>query len=340
MTIAMIMSQNRLEQEHAMLSRLVVGLMNDGRQVVRIVPTSPDDELAKVERAMSLAKRLSVPMPVSRLRRSTRTEEVIEVLEKANTTAIVTFGKQSLQVAKDVSSILDIPILAEVVSMKEAKRTKTTSPVWRWFAATPTLHRIIQERVGDERAAFVPLGTTTPNRTKEDPETLTKKCVVILDAASSPKTTRSVLEVLSKVDDIHIFIELTGSKQHRVWRSVHALEIHDKVTCLHDMSALRSLIVHADLVILPATSVPIRTILLEAMRWDVPIVASPIDEFDMLVDEETALIARDDWTEPLNRILKDPLLAHRIGHAGSELVATHYASAAQIAAFDAAFSPI
>ncbi|MBT5408899.1 MAG: hypothetical protein HOK75_01395, partial [Phycisphaerae bacterium] len=46
MSVVMIMSQDRIDQEHAMLNRLVVGLANDGNQVVRIVPPTPHDEPA------------------------------------------------------------------------------------------------------------------------------------------------------------------------------------------------------------------------------------------------------------------------------------------------------
>lgn len=38
MTVAMLMSKDRLEQEHAMFNRLVVGLLDNGNQVIRVVP--------------------------------------------------------------------------------------------------------------------------------------------------------------------------------------------------------------------------------------------------------------------------------------------------------------
>ena len=53
MSVVMIMSQDRIDQEHAMLNRLVVGLANDGNQVVRIVTPTPHDEPVLHERAVS-----------------------------------------------------------------------------------------------------------------------------------------------------------------------------------------------------------------------------------------------------------------------------------------------
>jgi len=339
MTIAMIMSQDRLEQEHTMLNRLVVGLINDGRQVIRIIPTPANDELAPYEKAVSLAKRVCVSMPVTWLLRSARRDTIVEALQKTEASVITVFGRQALKVAADVKAALDIPVLYEVVSMRDAKRTKSSSQVSRWFAATPSIQSAIAQRVGQDRAALVPLGIATPTSSKEHlAMSASYRCLVILDATSDPKATRTILNLLSKMQNINIFLELSGRKQHQVWRCVRDLDMHDRVTCLREVSELRSLIVRCDLVILPAQSVPIRTVLLEAMRYGVPVVSAQIDGFDMLVDEETALIVNGNWKESLERILDDSDLAKRIGQGGSDLVAAHYASATQIAAFDDAVS--
>ena len=45
MTVAMVISKDRLEQEHAMFNRLVVGLLDAGNQVIRVVPETETDEL-------------------------------------------------------------------------------------------------------------------------------------------------------------------------------------------------------------------------------------------------------------------------------------------------------
>ena len=148
MTIAMIMSQDRLEQEHTMLNRLVVGLINDGRQVIRIIPTPANDELAPYEKAVSLAKRVCVSMPVTWLLRSARRDTIVEALQKTEASVITVFGRQALKVAADVKAALDIPVLYEVVSMRDAKRTKSSSQVSRWFAATPSIQSAIAQQIG------------------------------------------------------------------------------------------------------------------------------------------------------------------------------------------------
>ena len=336
------MSKDRLEQEHAMLNRLSVGLMDNGTQVIQIVPTHSTD-LTPYEQSISLARRFHAPMPVSMLLRKARRDEVFETLEKANTTIIAAFGKQAVQLALDVAPVLNISVLAEVVSMKDASKTKTSSPIWRWFAATPSIERTIASRVGQERTALVPLGVAvheTANNSKYTAASSKEFCLTILEAASDPKATRAILGSLQNEQNIHVFMELKGRHQHRIWRTVQNLEMLDRVTCLRDVGELRSLISQTNLIILPSEKMPVRTVFLEAMRCGVPVISPEIAGFDMLVDEETALIAKGDWQDPLHRMLNNPDLATRIGSAGSELISKHYGSATQIEAFEAAYSLI
>ncbi|MBC8309126.1 MAG: glycosyltransferase [Phycisphaerales bacterium] len=336
MNIAMVMSTDRLDQEHAMLNRIVVGLVNDGDQVIRIVPSTTDDE-STYEKAVSLAKRISTPMPVSRLLRNVRCEELILQLGKNDIDGIIAFGKDAQQVALDISPHVDAPVLREVISMRQAKQVKKSSKVWRWLAATPSIERCIAQRVGEERVALVPLAAATSNAI-ESAESESNCCITILDAASNFKSTKLILEALQTKKDIHVFVELTGRHQHKIWKVIKELKMLDRVTCLRDMAALRSLIVQSDVVLVPSQTMPVRTVLLEVMLASIPIIAAKIDGFDMLIDEETALIVDESWEEPLQRIFEDQILAKRISEAGAHLVATQYASSTQIAAFEASFT--
>ena len=343
MTVAMIMSKDRLDQEHAMLNRLVVGLANDGIQVIRIVPTTPNDELDDFEKAVSLAKRISTPMPISRLLRNTRREEILFQLDKIEVDSIVAFGNEAEKVAIDIAPELNAPILREVVSMRAARRIRKSSKVWRWLAATPSIESVIAKRVGEDRVSLVPLAAATSHAVPINTAmntTKSNRCISILDAASNPKATRKILEAVKDTEDIHIFLELIGHNQHKIWKQVLQLDMLDRVTCLRDMAALRTLIVQTDLVLLPSPSMQVRTILLEVMLASIPIIATTIEGFDMLIDEETAIIVDEDWSNAIDLILQDSHFASRIGDAGANLITEQYASSAQIVAFEASFTLI
>ncbi len=338
MNILMIMSSDRLNQEHAMLNRIVVGLVDEGHQIIRVVPATANDEISPHEKAVSLTKRITTPMPVSWLLRKTRSEDIAGRLEKIRVDAIVAFGKDAIQVALGLSPLLGAPVLKEVVSMHEAKRVRTSSSVWRWLAATPSIERTIARRVGDDRVSLVPIAAATSHNANHSYRT-SNRCISVLDAAANPKTTRLILESFKSIQDVHLFMELTGRHQHATWKHVEQLEMLDRVTCLRDMASLRSLILETDLLLLPSEGTPVRTIVLEAMLHSIPIVATSIEGFDMLIDVETAIITNGSWEQSIHQGL-DPAVAKRIGEAGRRLVETQYPSSAQIAAFEAVFTLI
>ena len=339
MTVAMVISKDRLEQEHAMFNRLVVGLLDAGNQVIRVVPETETDELPYYEQSVSLAKRIATPMPISRLLRSERKETLIEQFEKNEVKMIVGFGKDAIQVAMDVGKAIDVPIMCEVVSMRGAKAVKKKSPIWRWLAATPSIEKEIERRVGIERVALVPLGVTGYSN-EENIDISKKNCIVVLDASGNAKQTRAVLESLRSNSNVHIFLELIGKHEHRIWKIVQQLEMHHCVTCLRDTSELRTLIMHCDLLVIPNNTMPLRSILLEAMLQRVPVVCTALPGFDMLIDEETAIVVRNDWKSAIDTLLDSGPEASAIGDNGAALIKEKYASATQIAAFEAAFTLI
>jgi glycosyltransferase involved in cell wall biosynthesis len=339
MTVAMIMSKDRLEQEHSMLNRLVVGLANEGTQVIRIVPSTPNDEPAAYEKAVSLAKRIATPMPISLILRTFRKEELIKQMGKTKIQGIVAYGKDAQQVAFDIAPHFDAPILKEIISMQEARRVRKSSKVWRWLAPTPSMEKTIAQRVGANRVALVPLAASR-STTPEPNQPNKKRCIAVLDAAADLKATGQILEAAKDFEDTHLFLELTGSRQQKIWKLAHKLGILNSVTFLRDMASVRTLIVQCDVVVVPSKTIPLRSILLEAMLASIPIVSTSIDGFDMLVDDETAIITDGEWGEPLCRILDDPQLAARLGKTGARLIHEQYASAIQIAAFEAAFTLI
>ncbi|HIB50697.1 MAG TPA: glycosyltransferase family 1 protein [Phycisphaerales bacterium] len=339
MTVAMVISKDRLEQEHALFNRLVIGLLDAGNQIIRVVPETETDELPYYEQSVSLAKRITTPMPISRLLRSERKEKLIEQFEKNEVKMIVGFGKDAMQVAIDVGKAIDVPIMCEVVSMRDTKAIKKSSPIWRWLAATPSIEKEIERRVGTERVALVPLGVTGYSN-EENRDVSKKNCIVVLDASGNAKQTRAVLESLRSNSNVHIFLELLGKHEHRIWKIIRQLEMQHCVTCLLDTSELRTLIMHCDLLVIPNNTMPIRSILLEAMLQRVPVVCTELPGFDMLIDKETALIVRNDWKSAIATLLDPGSEASAIGDNGAELIKEKYASATQIAAFEAAFTLI
>lgn len=331
----MLMSSDRLQEEHGMLNRLAVGLMNDGVQVTRVIPPFSKDTPPEYERSVSIIPIIHTQFPVPYLQRKVLHEKLCASLKKQKTTSIVCFGKDAGRIGSSIAPLLDIPLYQEIITMREAKRVNKNAPVTRWLGATPSLERAMIERVGEDRAAFMPLGVGRIPIQEERADSQTA-CVVLLNASDEPKSTINALQAIVAHPDLHVFLELDGKKDHKIWSAVAEANLLDRTTCLQNVASLRSLIVETDVVLLPSSTMPMRTVLLEAMESGVPVLATKIDGFDMLIDGETALFASDSWDKSLHTILRDHDLRDRLREAATTLVATNYGSAAQIAALQAA----
>ena len=76
------------------------------------------------------------------------------------------------------------------------------------------------------------------------------------------------------------------------------------------------------------------------MLQRVPVVCTALPGFDMLINEETAIVVRNDWKSAIDTLLDSGPEASAIGDNGATLIKEKYASTTQIAALEAAFTLI
>ena len=334
----MFMSQNRLDQEHSMLNRLAIGLINEGEQVTRVIPPFQNNDTPEYEKVVSIIPRLLSPTHIPLLQRKEKHAALFDALKKAKTTSIVSFGNSSFSLSCSMATQLEIPIFQEIYSIQQVKRVKRRSIVKRWLAATPSIERAIIEKVGQGRCSLVPLGIT-PALNQEQTFDSQTQCIIVLNASDDAKETRSVLGILKKIPNTHVFLECKGRKDHKVWASINDLNMHGQATCLRDVASLRKLIPQADLLVLPFSRMEVSSVLLETMDSGVPVISTHIPGFDMLVDGETAIVVDQSWEQSIKSLLDDSDLRSRIANNARKLISMNYGSAAQIAAFQAAITP-
>lgn len=338
MSIAMFMSPERLTQEHGMLNRLAIGLINEGEQVTRVIPPFVNGVSPEYEKAVSIISKIHTQMRIPWLQRKEKHSLLSDALQKSNTESIVVFGKSASPIGTTIARQLGIPLYQEVTNMRQAKRIRRSSITSRWLAATPSIERAVTERVGADRSSLMPLGVATVPEQSHEAEPLTK-CVVVLNASDEVKDTSAVLHALQPVPDTHVFLECNGNRDQHIWSAIKETNMHDRVTCLKDVASLRKLVIQADLIILPSSRMPVRTVLLEAMESGVPVISTFIPGFDMLVDGETAILVHRTWAQPLQSLIEDKDLRLRLGIGAQKLISRNYGSAVQIAALQAAVTP-
>ena len=122
-SIAMFMSGERLDQEHGMLNRLAVGLMNDGEHVTRVIPPSSNNIPTDYEQAVSIIPRIHTQFSFPFLQRKELLENLCSELKKQKTNSIVCFGVDVTKLGLAIAPLLDIPLYQEVISMRGNKHS-------------------------------------------------------------------------------------------------------------------------------------------------------------------------------------------------------------------------
>ncbi|MEE2819966.1 MAG: glycosyltransferase [Planctomycetota bacterium] len=336
MTIALFISTNRMLEEHAMLHRLVVGLMNENKHVIRCLPKRVAGQFDANSHSAGLSEEFYFDMPCSFIERSSRRRKAISQMVNHQVEAMVAFGTDAQQLVLDVKKHLDIPVCVELTTLAQAARIRPSQSIDAWLAPTHSIHREATSRAGEERVAYAPFGTQRIAIQHNEPSIV--RCIIVLDASGNLRQTELLLKQMQNQERLHLFLEFTHKHNNRVHRLFKANKLQERVTCLGNVSELRALIPSADALVLPNNQMPIRSIVLEAMSAGVPIVCSSNEAYDMLIDDETALFVTEHYDEQLERVLSDKHLSQVIVNNAHTLIEESYGSSKQIAAYDALFS--
>ena len=336
MTIALFISADRMLEEHAMLHRLVVGLMNENMHVIRCLPEHIANQFDSTSHSAGLSEKFYFDMPCSFIERASRRRDAVHQMETHQVETMVAFGHNAEQLVLDIKKQLDIPVCVELTSLKQASRIKPSQAISAWLAPTRSVQREAATRVGDDRSVYAPIGT--PKIGLRDFETSSVRCIIVLDSGGNHQQTEALIKQCRHIEDIHLFLELPEKPNKRICQTIKSQHMEQRVTCLGNVSELRSLIPSADVLLLPNGEMPVRSIVLEAMSAGVPIVCASNSSYDILIDEETALFVTESFDEQLLRLFNDKRISQLIVNNAHTLIKDSYGSSKQIASYEALFS--
>lgn len=338
MHLALIIDQERLRREHAMLQRITDGLREHDVQVTLVLPATLDpDETHPVLGDTEVRARMQVPLWMRRA----RARHVAGTLTNGTPDLIHAIGGQAWTVALDLCRVIDRPVTLDVWSADLLKRIppgRAATFVAAYVAPTDPLADAVRQRVGPDLVTVVPLGVEVPKAPRkvlvdrEDSMTL-----AIVGSGRDLAAYRAMLTGLSRLisefPQIQACLELRGPAEHEIWRQARRLDLLGHISTIVDAASHRPLLTGCDVLVMPERLGQVRSILLEAMAGGMPVVAADDPYLDMLSHNQTALIVDqtepDDWTEKLRLILTDAQLPLRLGAAARSLVHDRYRPAAQ-----------
>ncbi len=320
MHVAIIIDDERLENEQAMLNRLCVGLIDEGARVTRIVPEGSDSQ-SEGERAVALAARIEYPINVVPWLRSQRRRRIVEKFERSLPDVLYASGRETWALAIELAAEMDRPLAFDVWGMSLAARVprlRGRSLHACYVAATEAAAKALRQRVSSDLVATIPIGVSVPPEPFEILDQADRASgIAVLGRCRNPAGYRVVAKALEGVvqrrPQVHIVLELDGPREHEIWRLFRAAGLMSRTSAILRAQVHRQLLTRCDIAILPETDGEIRTVVLELMAAGVPIITRADPAIGLLVPDRTAAVVRDlkpePWAAAIRRIIAEPQYA-------------------------------
>ncbi len=341
MHIAMIIDQDRLAAEHAMLNRLAISLIAEGARVTRIIPDGvlENEVLQASEASVALVPRVTMPMDRLPWIRKRRREIAEELLGRPRPEALLAFGDRAWGVAADLSAALEAPVAIEVWridQLRAARRALARHHAAAAIAGSYALGQQLASATSPDLVSVAPIGASASLR-HAPPTQGALTTVAVIGAGRDATMYMACLGALASAardqPDLRVILELRGPHQHEIWREAARLDLLPRTSTLSNASPYRGLIAECDVILAPERLGEVRTMVLDGMAAGCPTISGRNAAMDVLQDGETAIVieepAVEAWTTALRRLLGDPTSARALGRAGQAAAAERHGSAEQ-----------
>jgi glycosyltransferase involved in cell wall biosynthesis len=170
----------------------------------------------------------------------------------------------------------------------------------------------------------------------------TAPLVLFVGRLAEQKRVGDLLKALDLVQhiqpDVRTLIAGDGPLRQRLEETAHAYHLDGRVRFIGHREDVPNLLAAADLLVLPSAYEGLPNVVLEAMRFRKPVVATAAPgTTEVVIDGQTGILIPVGDTRLLARairdIVRDPALAHRMGEAGRSRVDARFRSDTMVAQF-------
>lgn len=366
MRILFVADRSFSRRERAMLRRLEVGLIAEGISIIRMTPASlgtvaGEDLTAGVE-YQDRGSRLTLGL---RARRALRDVQMVASEQPDRPfDAVHAWGPGCWAFAREMAIRGGAHLVVEVWSAEGVSRAagfERSEPVPRAAdgsadaaaggAPDATAPARVWNTAAERVSEALEGATTWPRRVSpwgvhipEEPIRAGHGGPIAACVISSGRSAAHTLAFLEGVADlggawgeILLFMDAVAVDRHvDVWKRAEQLGLLGSLSVIADMESRRALILKTDLMVHPEPLTDCRSVLLDAMASGMTLVAGAPGLFDAAVDDETAVILRDQspdgWAKTLSRIVEDEALRDRIGGNARAYIKDHRLAHAHVQA--------
>ncbi|MBX3401951.1 MAG: glycosyltransferase [Phycisphaeraceae bacterium] len=345
-------------RETGMLSRLEIGLADEGYRVVRAMPVAAlGGEQGGVY--STVAGYVDTGLGFTLPRRVGVLVETLDALatkqgDKGGVSVVHGFGARAWPVAVELARqtgaalvleidrtalIADAGRLADVAAAKEAE----AGPTPYFLCAAEPLRAMLSARVSGARSSLARWGVYVPPARRARAEV---RAVAMFVERGDSRGAAAALEALARVaadePTLMIFAHIQDDRNAPYWKVARRLNLLDRLSLSPDMESRREPALQMDAMLLPDASGTAHSIALDAMAAGMAVLAAPDERVEYLRGGQTARIvlradARD-WEDAVRDSVLDAPRWGVLGATAREYVRAAHPVAGHIHSVLAAYS--
>ncbi len=162
------------------------------------------------------------------------------------------------------------------------------------------------------------------------------------DARSYHAAMAGLAGALATHPDLIVVCDALAARRAGLWALAKGLGVRDRLSLVADLEARRELVLQGDLLIIPAANGEQRTIALDAMAQGMVVVAAGDPMVSSLIDDETARLVqsrtRDAWCDAVLSLLADPRRAQGLASRAHAFVRAKRRASDQVRAVMEAYA--
>lgn len=311
-------------RERGLLSRLEVGLADEG---VRVAQATPEDVPAS---AAGLAESITYPAGLWTLGTAWRARQIKGKVSSGGKVDVVhVFGGSAWKLGAMVAAVLESELVLEV--WRSGLAARAAMGEWQeaiFMAPDPSIERQLLQEAAGLSVRLAPWGVLTPEAPSRILEEGRAPSVMMVGSGRDARATHAALEGIAQAaqstPDLLVFVDAREARLAGLWEVARNLGLLERLSLIEDLEGRRDLLLRGDILVQPEALGEQRTTLLEAMGVGMAVVAASDASVSTLIDQRTAIVVngrdRGAWGQAITGLLSDRDRARRLGLSAREYV--------------------
>lgn len=321
MRVLILADERFASRERSLLSRLEIGLADEGVRIVHAVPSSS----TVIEPAVVFTRSVSFEARGWAWDRRARVGQLVrrvlalgEEPEEQTIDLVHVFGgsmwKFGAMVARELGAELALDVWRSGLVDRAVRIQSRERGTAAFFAPDPAIERALAAGGLAGAVRLTPWGVHCPSSPRAVLAAERSASLMFVGTGRDPAwfmaAFRGAARCLRRFESTMIFMDSDAARRSGVWDAARRDGLSDRLTLIEDFEARRDLLLQGDILVLPEASGEARTITLDAMAGGM-VVAAAADPFvSALVDRQTALLVPQPseaaWESVLSGVLQEP----------------------------------